>query len=127
MSIPKVSNTEILSAFLEGVPARHRHELQRQYVTHTDRLRVHAEFKQLWINELGTLFETPGDNQFFKWLSISKWDLALLKMAIEDLASRAKHGMDAHDPYGHCLRHFTSALVRRVRGKYGAPPERKAA
>jgi hypothetical protein len=127
MKIPKVTNNDILRAFLQEVPAAEQAAFQRNYTTHADRLRVHSEFRQMWINELGQLFETPDDDQLFKWLKISKWDLVLLKMAVEDLAKRAKHGMDAQDPHGHAVRHFTSALVRRLRGKYGPPPLKRAA
>jgi hypothetical protein len=86
-----------------------------------------VQFKECWQTALGDLIELPPDTQFFKWFSISKWDFQLLVMAIEDLRCRVKFGLDVHDPYGHALRHFTAALVRRVRGKYGPPPAQRAA
>jgi hypothetical protein len=120
--IPKVSNTDILRAFLEDVPAAEQRELQRKYVTHDDRRRVHAEFKQMWIDELGQVFECPSDDDLFTFLKISKWDMQLIGMAVEDLRARAKHPFDPARPHEHAMKHFSAALIRRVRSRYGPPP-----
>jgi len=128
MSVPKVTTTDYLNACTDGDESNQpqtRH--QRRLANHKDALRLLAEFKECWQVHLGDLFEIPTDRQIFKWFQIAKWDFLLLAASIQDLRCRAKHGMDTHNPYAHCLRHFTSALVRRMRGKYGPPPQREAA
>jgi len=125
--IPKVSTSDYLREFLEQVPAAQHPAVARNYATHTDRLELLGQFKACWHEHLGHLFECPSDGQLFKWLKISKWDFQIVVHAVEDLRSRAKHPMDAEDPYRHALNHYSASLVRRMRGKYGPPPERKAA
>ena len=127
MTIPKISTGDYLRDFLQEVPASEHPAVQRQYETHEDRLRLLAQFKQIWNEQLGHLFEVPDDDQLFRWFKISKWDFQLLCMSIEDLQSRSEHPMGPHDVYGHAIRHFSASLVRRVRGRYGLPPERKEA
>jgi hypothetical protein len=128
MKIPKVTAIDYLTAFTDGDESNQpQTRRQRRLANHKDALRLLAEFKECWQAHLGDLFEVPTDNQIFKWFQIAKWDFLLLTASIEDLRCRAKHGTDPHNPYGHCLWHFTSALVRRMRGKYGMPPEKAAA
>ena len=122
-SVPKVSNSDILQAFISEVPEHQRPAVQRN---HAERMKVYAEFKALWDENLGHLFERPCDADMFTFLKMARWDLQLIRLAIEDLACRAKHPFEVGREHEHAMRHFSSALTRRVRGKYG-PPEWKAA
>jgi hypothetical protein len=68
--VPKVTTSDFLRVFLQEVPAPERQGLNRQYTTHADRQRVHAEFKSLWKSGLGDLFECPSDNDLFTFLNV---------------------------------------------------------
>jgi hypothetical protein len=125
--IPKVSNSDILQAFIQEVPEAQRPAVERNYATHADRLRVHAELKALWQENLGHLFECPQDNDLFTFLKMAKWEMELIGMAVEDLRSRAKHPFEQGREHDHAMRHFSSALIRRIRSRYGPAPERMAA
>jgi hypothetical protein len=112
---------------MKPVPRVSRDDISRAFISdegHMERLEIVATFKQRWQVHLGYLFEVPSDNQIFTWAKIAKWDTTLLAASIEDLRCRAKHPMDS---YEHGLRHFSAALIRRMRGKYGMPPEKAAA
>ena len=126
MKPPKVSAIDYLTAFTDPEQAHSEQQTRRQ-ANHQERMRLLAQFQECWATNLGTVCEVPSDEQIFKWFKIGKWDFLLLSASIEDLRCRSKYGMDRTDPYGHCLRHFTSALVRRLRGKYGPPPQKRAA
>ncbi len=120
MTIPRVTHDEILNYFTDG-------EYLERRQAHEERLEVLAQFKASWLTALGDAVELPPDTQMWKWISMSKWDISLLVHSLEDLRCRVKHGLDVRDPYGHAIRHFSAALARRVRGKYGPPTARKAA
>ena len=87
------------------------------------------KFEDFWNFELGALFECPSRKQLTLWLKISGWDFALLEECIADLWSRARSPLSPEDPYGHALRHFSAALIRKTRAKYGMvrPKLREAA
>jgi hypothetical protein len=120
MTIPKVTTDEFLDYFTDG-------QYQQRRQAHEDRLELLAQFKASWQTALGDAVELPPDTQMWKWISMSKWDISLLVHSLEDLRCRFRHGLDPRNPYQHALRHFSAALVRRVRGKYGMPQEKRAA
>jgi len=120
MKPPKVTSAEFLDYFTDG-----QYQARRQ--AHADRTEVLAQFKASWQTALGDAVALPPDSQMWKWISMSKWDINLLVHSLEDLCCRVRHGLDPRNPHQHALRHFSAALVRRVRGKYGMPPQRRAA
>ena len=123
MKPPRVTEIDILRAFVDGdeQPQTRR---QRRLAQHADRAGLLARFKEHWAIHVGNVCSCPSDSQIFRWMKIGRLDMLLLLASIEDLGSRAKYGMDPYHPYKHCLNHYTAALIRRVRGKFG---ERKAA
>jgi hypothetical protein len=58
---------------------------------------------------------------------MSKWDMPLIRMAVEDLRARAKYPFSSGREHEHAMRHFSAALIRRVSGKYGMPQDKRAA
>ena len=100
MKPPKISNADLRAAF-------------------GTRPKPVDKFRELWQTELGEVFECPGAKQIQIWLQMAGRDFEILIGAMQDLASRARSPMNEHDPYSHGLRHFSAALIRRTRAKYG--------
>jgi hypothetical protein len=126
MSIPKVSQSDILQAF-DVITPKQLERQQRRQAERDDRLKLLAEFQTLWQEHLSHLVELPSDQQIFTWFKIAKYDWALLSATIENLRARSKHPFDPSDPYSHAMGYYSSCLIRRMRAKYGPPPARKAA
>jgi hypothetical protein len=77
-----------------------------------------AQFTDHWQTHVGNVCECPTDEQILRWYKMAKWDFALLAASIEDLKCRAKHPMNPVDPYGHCIKHVSAAIIRRACAKY---------
>jgi hypothetical protein len=121
--IPVVSEQDIAAAFIGELSPRQ----QRKQANRDSRERLLAQFREAWRHNLGDKFDLPTEKRIFTWLRASEYDWPALSATIDGLRSRAKHPFDPRDPRGHMLRWFTAALTRRLRGKYGPPPLKKAA
>jgi hypothetical protein len=107
-----VSDKDIADAFREGQPS----ENQRRKAAAAEKL---MPFKKCWQQHLGELFEVPSDSQIFMWRKMAGFDEGLLVECILDLRRRALSPLNADDPWGHALRHFSAVLIRRTKAKYG--------
>jgi len=80
MSIPKVSQSDILQAFDVATPKQLERQ-QRRQAYRDERLKLLDEFQTMWQEELGHLVEVPSDQQIFTWFKIAKYDMTLLREA----------------------------------------------
>jgi hypothetical protein len=112
-----VTSNDISRAFREDGRTRY----ERRMAAHQERLLVVRNFEEQWNTTLGHLFECPDRDQIFTWLRMVGWDDQILCECIEDLRCRTNSlpGLDPIDPYNHGLKHFSAALIRKTRAKYG--------
>jgi hypothetical protein len=124
--VREVTDRDIAAAFYEATPRQVQRQ-QRKQAMQDARLKMLEEFKTCWQEHLAYLVCIPDDEQILLWLRIAKYDWPILSATIENLRARAKHPFDPGDGYSHALGFFSAALIRRMKAKFGPPPERQVA
>jgi len=79
------------------------------------------QFRELWRDELGHLFECPRDEQLTTWLVMAGCDFQIVRESVADLLDRAqwKTPLNPDDQWGHAIAHFSARLIHKTKSRYG--------